>query len=662
MYHLIMGTAGHIDHGKTALIHALTGTETDRLPEEKKRGITIELGYAQLELAPYQLGIVDVPGHERFVRQMLAGATGMDLAMLIVAADDSVKQQTIEHLDILQMLNLKTGIIVITKADLVETEWLELVEAEVQELVQGTFLQDAPIIPCSAKTGIGIDRIKQALRDACRQAITQIDPCFDETQEGEQAESSSPEPGDPTAARGFFRMAIDRTFSIAGYGTVVTGSVSSGRINVGDSVEILPIGKTVRVRGLQNHDQTVSSVSRGQRAAINLAGVGLNEFTRGQEIASAGKLLPSQIMIVKLDMLYRSQVTLKNRSPIRLHLGTDEIHGHVQLFQREFLDAGETAMAQLILSTPAVAVWGQPFVLRQPSPVVTLGGGRILHPCSRQLKKLTESETDLLLQLESDHPEVRGAASIYFSSRDSWQPEALFQEAGIDDQTTLCQRLIENGTVMSIPLSTSRQQWLHRQTLDNVAQRLIKVLQRWHQQHPLRFHHPRTSLEQEFGYLGSGANRLLNTVIDGLKQAKRIEANVNSIALVGQGPQLTKAQRGLLQDLVNRFRQNPLQEPLVGELEKEYPKFKHDLLKLLELAAANNDLVRVSVDLFLHTATLEMVQAKLVSAFGEQTELTVSDIRQLLDTSRKYAVPICEFLDQTGFTIREGDVRKLGAK
>ena len=291
---LILGTAGHIDHGKTAPVRALTGTDTDRLPEEKKRGITIELGFAQLNLGDLHLGIVDVPGHERFVRQMLAGATGMDLAMLVVAADDSVKPQTREHMDVLRLLDLKAGVIVLTKCDLADPDWIDLVEAEVRELVQGSFLEHAPIVRTSVATGQGIDQLRDTLIGVATDALRDTDA--------------------GAALRLPFRMAIDRSFTMEGHGTVVTGSVSSGETSLADTLVIQPDGIEVRVRGLQNHDQVVERISRGQRAAINLAGVHHHQIRRGHELAAVSHLRPSRLLTVRVSLSVNAPRRLKPRS------------------------------------------------------------------------------------------------------------------------------------------------------------------------------------------------------------------------------------------------------------------------------------------------------------------------------------------------------------
>jgi selenocysteine-specific elongation factor len=380
---LILGTAGHIDHGKTALIRALTGDDLDRLPEEKQRGITIELGFTHLDLGEYRLGIVDVPGHERFVRNMLAGATGMDLALLVVAADDSIKPQTREHLEILKLLRLEAGAIAVTKCDLVESDWIDLVEEEIRELVEGTFLEDAPLVRVSSVTGQGVDALRDALLNAAdRAAQSRIRGLIEAP----------------------FRMAIDRCFTISGYGTVVTGSASSGRAAVGQELVIEPGNLTVRVRGLQNHERAVDEIHRGQRAAINLAGIHHADIRRGHELASPGHLVPSRLITASLSLLDSSPRPLKNRSRVRVHVGTAELLARVSLLDRDQLKPGETAPAQLFLNDLAVTTWSQPLVVRSESPVITIGGGRVLDPNAERLRKPDDVVIRLVEDLSSPDP------------------------------------------------------------------------------------------------------------------------------------------------------------------------------------------------------------------------------------------------------------------
>lgn len=642
---LILGTAGHIDHGKTSLIKTLTGTDTDRLPEEKKRGITIELGYAHLELPPYRLGIVDVPGHEKFVRQMLAGATGMDMALLVIASDDSIKQQTLEHLDILRMLNLSVGVIALTKSDLADPDWVELVEDEIRQLVAGTFLESAPIVRTSSKTGAGIDELKSALLDACEQVRPQN---LAETESGQSALAP-------------FRMAIDRAFSITGHGTVVTGSVSSGVLHVGDTVEIQPGRVPARVRGIQNHDAAADSVQRGQRAAINLAGVSLQEIERGHELATVGHLLPSQLLTVDLRLLDSVAKPLKDRTRIRFHIGTAELFGNVRLLETAELQPGENGLAQIFLNEPAVAVWNQPFVIRRQSPVETIGGGTVLHPNPFRLRKPTDVELQLLRDGAATDDQLklaRASSAVYFSDAADWQPVELARTAGVADYETVYSDLLESGELIRIELTATRSAVLHRQHLETLSQRLLKVLARLHDEFPLRFSHPRTALDAEFSYLQQP--QALGLVIELLKQRKQIVANVNSISLVGSGPKLSKGQKQLMEQLIETFRNKGMQAPSVEELEAGAKKNKDSVVELLDLASENGELVKVSSEIYLHHETMTLVQEKLATALAGSDGLTMSEIRTLLDTTRKYAVPICEFFDRTGFTIRDGDLRRLG--
>jgi selenocysteine-specific elongation factor len=636
---LILGTAGHIDHGKTSLIKALTGIDTDRLPEEKKRGITIELGYSHIELPPFRLGIVDVPGHEKFVRQMLAGATGMNLAMLIVAADDSIKPQTYEHLDILRLLELSSGVIVITKSDLVEPDWLDLVELEVRQLVEGTFLADVPIIRTSAKTGAGLSELKTALFSECEKLVQHKSAQLD-------AETKAP-----------FRMAIDRAFSIAGHGTVVTGSVLSGSVAVGDQIEILPAQLVARIRGLQNHDSPIESIHAGQRAAINLAGVGLQDVERGHELASPGFLQPAKRVLVRLQVLERTSKPLEHRSMVRFHIGTAEMMAQVNLLNQAILNPGESGLAQIRLSEPAVATWGQPFVIRRPSPMESIGGGTIIHPNPVFLRSLAEYEKKGLADLHENDEIKRASAAAYFCEHPSFQARDLLRLASIRDFQTVFERLKLLGELREIRLTASQTVFAHRLTVDAIAGRALTALEKLHQKHPLRFAHPRQELANQFSYLPN--EQWLNLAIDQLKERKLVNANVHSIALVNAGPQLSKGQKQLMEQLILQFKTTGLSAPSVSELKAAAIKNKDAILELLELAAENGSLTKISAELFLHSDCVADIKERLVSALPDGTAMTASEIRQALGTTRKYAIPLLEYFDSIGLTRRDGDLRTL---
>lgn len=634
---LILGTAGHIDHGKTSLIRALTGVDTDRLPEEKKRGITIELGFAELVVDDYRLGIVDVPGHERFVRNMLAGATGMDVALLVVAADDSVKPQTREHLEILRLLDLESGVIALTKCDLVEPEWLDLVEEEVRALVADSFLADVPIVRTSATTGAGLNELRGKLAAAAEAAAN---------------DRRAKLVGAP------FRMAIDRTFTIAGHGTVVTGSISSGTVNVGDELLIEPGNVRVRVRGLQNHDRSVESAHRGQRAAINLAGVHHDETQRGQELCSAGHLVPSRLLTAELSLLPSTHRPLKDRTRVRIHIGTAELLASVRLLDRDQLDPGANCPAQFFLSDEAVTVWSQPFVVRSESPVTTIGGGRVLDPNAERIRKADDEILQMVQRLASRDTNERASAALYFAGLRDWQPEDLFRTAGIEEVDQATTSLREAGDLLEIAVSPTRTIRVHQLVLARLCNRIEAALDKLHERYPLRTTIDRSEVANLFRYLRDDA--LLTTALKQMQTEGRIKFGAKGVALVGRGPKLSQNEQKLLAQLVEKLLAAGMQPPSVAECQKSAAKNQDSVPQLLALAAANGELVELSNEFYLHAEADQQARARLRTEFEQSgAGLTMSQIREILETTRKYAVPYCEYLDRVGFTQRDGDVRVL---
>ncbi len=633
---LILGTAGHIDHGKTSLIRVLTGIDTDRLPEEKKRGITIELGYAHLDLPPFRLGVVDVPGHEKFVRQMLSGATGMDLVLLVIACDDSINQQSREHLDILRLLNISTGVIALTKCDLVDNGWAELVATEVRQWVQGTFLEHSEIIPVSAKTGAGLDELKAALTSAAQRVQSQ------------RLDARLAEP---------FRMAIDRVFPISGHGTVVTGSVSSGAVHVGDNLELQPSGLTVRVRGIQNHDSGIDQAHRGQRAAINLVGAHHDQVQRGDELAAVGHLRPTRLISAEVQMLPHLDQPLKSRSRIRFHLGTAELAGIIRWLDADELGPGQRGWAQIYLNEPAVAVWGQPFVIRRESPMATLGGGRILHPSATPIKHPSTIDLEHLKRLAGPDDLGRIEAAIYFSPWARCDLNQLPRIAGVSSQELNLGPLIKQGRVIEIALSNQKSVWFHLDRLRELADLIVRDLERMHRLHPLRLNHRVTELVTRFPFVEHPL--LIKQALKYLQQQRQIQYSGDDVALLGFGPKLTSAEKQLLEQLRQRLESSQLSVPTVKELQQEFSKLKDSVVQLLKLLCEADEAVEVSADLYFSMSTLTWVKQQLRQAFKAQAEITASDIRVLLNSSRKYVIPILEYLDQIGFTKRNGDLRRL---
>ncbi len=636
MIDLILGTAGHIDHGKTALVHALTGVDTDRLPEEKRRGITIDLGFAELLLGDFRLGIVDVPGHERFVRNMLAGASGIDVALLVIAADDSIKPQTREHLEILRLLDLEQGVIALTKCDLVEDEWLQLVESEVRDFVAGTFLAQAPLVRVSAHTGQGLDELRAAVLSAARQA------------------AQMPRMG---RIAGPFRMAIDRCFTMAGHGAVVTGSISSGRVQVGDTLTIEPGGLAVRVRGIQNHERSVEQAHRGQRTALNLAGVHHDQIHRGQEVATPGHLAPSRRLTVHLGLLESVPRPLKNRDRVRAHLGAAELMASVVLLDRDRLEPGNTGLAQLVVSEPVVAVWGQPFVVRSESPVATLGGGHVLYPDAVRVRRSDQESVERLSDLRSTDETRRASAALFLNGLQTWRSEELPRTAGVRDVASVTARLKEAGDLFELRLSPTRTLGVHRRVFALLGERLLAALEAIHDHEPLKTMFDRTRLASRFAYLDTPG--LFDAALSALERTGQVRVSGERVGLSGRGPKLSKNEQKLLEQLVDSLRRAGFPPPSVQELQAAAVKNRDAVPQLLALAATDGVLVEVAAGYYLHESTDQALKEKLAQPLSEPDGLTAAGIRDILGGTRKHIIPYCEYLDRTGFTRRAGDHRFL---
>jgi selenocysteine-specific elongation factor len=629
---LILGTAGHIDHGKTSLVKALTGIDCDRLPEEKRRGITIDIGFATLDLGDFQLGIVDVPGHERFIKNMLAGATGVDLAVLVVAADDSVMPQTREHLEILQLLGLRHGVIALTKCDMVDETTLEVGELEIRELVQGTFLEKAAIVRTSAHTGEGLPALKEAIVAECRKV---------EERHG----------------REWFRMAIDRSFVVQGHGTVVTGSATSGTLRTGDELEWQPRGEHVRVRSLQNHDRPVEEVHRGQRAAINLAGVHHENVIRGQEVATPGYLVPSRVMTVRLHCLADAKRPIKHRASIRFHVGTAELMGAVALLDCDSIEPGGWGLAQLFLEEPGTATWGQPFVIRAPSATQTLGGGQVLQPVAKKVRRRHLEILERIEKLWSGDAEQRALMVAWFGGLAGFTVADLVRGANIapDEATELIGRLRERGDLAEVAIGQARRLLLHADRLRELDDRILQNLARVHEQFPLMSSHDRQKMQSQLDYIGDDG--LVQAAVDRLLQRKTLVGDQRRIARADHKPKLSGNQRKLKDRLVAAYQEARFQPPEPSSFAGQAGGNAASLNDLLELCVAEGQLVQVGDNLYLHRDADEEMRRRVGEKLAAGAGLTVAEIRDLLGTTRKYAVPLCEYLDRIGVTRREGDLR-----
>jgi selenocysteine-specific elongation factor len=670
---LILGTAGHIDHGKTSLVKALTGIDCDRLPEEKARGITIDIGFAHLELGEFRLGIVDVPGHERFVKNMLAGATGIDLALLVVAADDSVMPQTREHLEILKLLGIRHGLVALTKADLVDDTTREVVGLEVRELVRDSFLADAAIIPTSAHTGLGIEPLKAALREVCQRVTGFTSPL-----EGEVAAQPrvggvrptdqmtiTPHPNPPPQGGreqdGWFRLPIDRAFVVQGHGTVVTGSVTSGVVKVADELDWHKGDGTterVRVRGLNNHGRPVEDARRGQRAAVNLAGVPHEQVRRGQELATPGYLVPSKVLTVRLLALADSRRPIKHRLPVRLHVGTAEVMATVSLLDCDSIDPGKWGLAQLFLGEPVTTVWGQPFVVRDSSAEHTLGGGQVLQPAAVKIRRRHLETLERVEQLWADDAERRALATAWFAGTVGFGLADLVRGAGVppDRVEPLVQKLTADGKLVGLAVA-HRTLLMHADRLAELEERILETLGVLHEQNPLVTSHDRQKALARLDYVGDEA--LLQAVTDRLIRAKKVVGDGHRVARADFKPKLSANQRKLKDRIVEAHAAAAFQPPEPKDFAPQAGGNAAALKDIFEVAVAEGLLVKVTDDIYLHAETDAEMRRRVVERLRGGPGATVAEIRDLLGTTRKYAVPICEYLDRVGLTRRDGDLRVL---
>jgi selenocysteine-specific elongation factor len=631
---LVIGTAGHIDHGKTALVRALTGIDTDRLPAEKQRGITIDLGFASMDLDGRQLALVDVPGHERFIRNMLAGASGLDLALLIVAADDSVMPQTREHLEILQLLGLSGGVVVLTKSDLADEGWLSLVEEDVRALVAGTFLDSAEVVRTSSTTGRGIDELRESLRRLADRAPLRNDP-------------------------GLFRMAIDRSFTLAGHGTVVTGTVASGEVAVGDDLEWFPEGRTVRVRGIHRHDRPVDRVGRGSRAAINLGGVHHLEVHRGHELAEPGYLAASRVLSVEIRESPEIARPLRHRARYRVHLGTAEVAASLSILDRDEPGPSGARLAQLFLAEPVAAVHGQPFVIREESPPATVGGGRVLQPVARRIRRRDLAGIDRLRRLASPDSSTRIAAALAFQGLSPWTEKTLCRDSGvpIGEVGPAVETLGSSGTLVTLPLGPRRTARVLAEYVVDLEDRVLRALGRLHQASPRFSTIARARVASALADLENDA--LVSAVVERLREAKRVVGDSRSIALNGHEPKLSQGERKLKKEIAEAYRAGGFTPPDLAEWTARAGPRASTVPDLLALLRDEEQLVEVAPGLYLDQEFEAEMRRRVTGRLSEGPGMTVGDLRDLLGTSRKFAVPLAEHLDRIGLTRREGDLRTL---
>jgi selenocysteine-specific elongation factor len=655
--HFILGTAGHIDHGKTSLVRALTGIDTDRLPEEQRRGMTIELGFADLAIDDCRFGIVDVPGHERFVRTMVAGATGIDLALLVVAADDSVMPQTREHVEILNLLGVRRGVAAITKCDVIDGEMLELVTDDVRQLLSTTPLSDVPICPVSSVSGAGLDALKTAIVEAAGRACSDVhaggtSQHATRTGEGSFA-GKERSAGD---ARAPFRMAIDRVFTVQGRGTVVTGSVLSGKVTEGESLEVLPISAMCRVRGLQTHGEQAALIARGQRAAINLSGIERDRLAKGMELATPGYMTPTRMMDVKLTCLASYSKGLKSATTVRLEIGTAEIPARVVLLNGGHMPPGQSDFAQLRCGESLTAAYGQRFIIRDENAVRTIGGGVVLRPVAQRRRRSAEGERESLARLEAGDAATRLEEALTQARFAMPSTLTLVGRTGValEALPTVMEELRQTKRLAAIGDTA---QFVTSGAVGELGERLAGWLLRFHRANPEL---PGRPMDAVLGWLERMTNRTLARPLMDRLEAEGVFKRLGRFACAPAfAPSLSAADEKFLSSMIEEIRAGGFQPPGLSELSIAGKADRKRLARLATLAAALGEIVSIDAGTFLHFEAEQALRARVSGLIRDRGKVTVADVREALVSSRKFVVPFLEYLDRVGLTRREGDFRVL---
>jgi selenocysteine-specific elongation factor len=621
----VVGTAGHIDHGKTALVRALTGVDTDRLPEEKKRGITIDLGFASWFTDDYQIGFIDVPGHERFVKNMLAGVGGIDSALLVVAADESIKPQTREHFAICRLLNIKTGVVAITKRDLVEDDIVDLVRLEIEEMVAGSFLAGKPIVPVSSVTGAGLDD----LRSAIIESVAEVD--------------------DRDATTRVFRLPIDRVFTMKGFGSVITGTTYAGRLNIDTDIEVLPGGKRSRARNIQVHGEARDYASAGERTSVNLPDIDLDELHRGQQLVTPNALRGSQVITARLDLLPDAK-PLKEQTRIRFHHLSAELLGSIRFVdQTAELKSGTSAYVQVRLESPVVAVGGDRFVIRRYSPALTVGGGVILDAHLPKLSRNTRTElldtlatgtlqerVELMAKLEG----LRGLTIHEVQARTGIRIETLAKE-------------LKNVPHLA---DSGERRWIHHDVLTDFRRKAMEFLRAYFEENRMALNVPKSEFVQKL--LPRNADGAMsNFLLQDLAREKIVAIAGDALDIPGRSKTLGGAEGELARMIEGRFAEAGLAPPPVSELINERTQKARVIEGVISFLVKQGTLVRLGEGIYVHRDALAAAREKMSTRSGEMID--VGHFKEYFGLSRKIAIPLLEWMDREGVTKRVGDSRKV---
>lgn len=622
MRHIILGTAGHIDHGKSSLVKALTGIDPDRLKEEKERGITIDIGFADLVYPESGLtvGIVDVPGHEKLIRNMLAGAGGIDMVLLVIAADEGIMPQSREHLAICDLLKIKCGLIAITKADLVERAWVDLVRDEVLNFVRGTFLQNSPIIPVSAKTGENLDNLKKEIKDLALRVA-------------------------PKDTGGLFRLPIDRVFTLKGFGTVITGTAISGRISLDDPLEILPADIKAKVRGLHSHGSVIDTAYAGQRVAVNLQGVEKESLARGDVAVTPSSFAETKSLDAFLELLPGTPI-LKNKSLVHFYVGTAETVARIIIYEKEELKPGDNCYCQLRLQDPVIAVAGDRYIIRRFSPLETLGGGEILDPSpTRKRRKGGVEDLGVLFSGGLDQKislkiEKSGPQGISKNAIRGWIRADV---KSLDDTLEKLERAGE--------LIVFEELIIHRKPFLALQNEILGLLRAFHKKNPLKLG---MSKEEIRNQLRIDA-RLFNFILTGLRD---VLVEKDLVRMSEFKVELSSREEEFKVKILDLLEKGGFQPPTKEEISSSLKIEQKSLADILSLMLKEGRVVRMNESLYMSTGVYNEMLSLLGTFFKKKPEMTVAEFRDLLNTTRKYALPFLEFLDSQKVTLRTGDVRK----
>ena len=633
MPHVIVGTAGHIDHGKTALVKALTGIDTDRLKEEKERGITIDLGFAHLALdSGVTVGFIDVPGHERFIKNMLAGVGGIDLVMLVIAADESVMPQTREHLDICSLLHIRQGFTILTKIDRVEPEMADLVEIEVREFLKGSFLEHSPILRVSSQTREGIPKLIETLREHVAKV-------------------------GPKAETDIFRLPVDRSFTMKGFGTVVTGTLIAGRVQKEEEVEIFPSQRRARVRGIQVHGHAAPQASAGQRTAVNLQGIDVAEIQRGMVLTAPGLFTSTAMFDCYLELLPSAPKPIEFRKRIRFHVGTAELMGYVLLLGQDRLQPGESAFVQIRLEEPTLALPGDRFIIRQYSPMITIGGGEILDAMPQKHQRADKAVAERLRVFKEGTIDDRimavidetGLSAIELSSIAARRGLALARVRERLDHLAKAGRiriLSENPRVV---VSTTG--------FKQAAEAAVLEVKQFHEVNPLAQGIGREELKARL--FGEASNLLFQVVLDQLAADKKIAVAQDLIHEFGRRVTLKENEERMRSQLAERFRSLGLQVTPLDEIIDALKFDRNTARKLVHLMLKENTLIKITEEMLVDRAAIEKLIADVRALKSRHPKFGVGEFKNLTGVTRKHAIPLLEYLDRQRVTRRVGDERVI---